>query len=224
MIRCCSIKASASKMNQGFGRSEVYSLGNVATLNPPDNRFKLKPYDFCPFITSIRVVQSFSHFAKSTKVLMSYTMPKTITVERKPLLANKILPYLRLMWFSVGFQYCIAPRIFNPHKLRSIIPTLENPYGFWPQTGCVTVPGREAVFLVARQRFPCRSRFNFSVKNMENMLPCNAICDIMHIDFSRNIYIVEQMMHPLVFNLSSLSQMKAHKIWKFGMFWDILRQ
>ena len=45
--------------------------------------------------------------------------------------------------------------------------TLENRYGFWPQTGCVTVTGREAAFLVARQRFPYRSRFNFSVKNME---------------------------------------------------------
>ena len=66
--------------------------------------------------------------------------------------------------------------------------TLENRYGCWPQTGCVTVPGREAPFLVARERFPYRSRFNFSVKNMENMLPCNAICDIMHIDFSREIY------------------------------------
>ena len=66
--------------------------------------------------------------------------------------------------------------------------TLENRYGFWPQTGCVTVPGREAAFLVARQRFPYRSRFIFSVKNMENMLPCNAICDIMHIDLSRKIY------------------------------------
>ena len=65
---------------------------------------------------------------------------------------------------------------------------LENRYGFWSQTGCVTVPGREAAFLVARQRFPYRSRFNFSVTNMENMLPCNAICDIMHIDFSRKIY------------------------------------
>ena len=66
--------------------------------------------------------------------------------------------------------------------------TLENRYGFWPQTGCVTVPGCEATFLVSRQRFPYRSRFNFSVKNMENMLRCNAICDIMHIDFSRKIY------------------------------------
>ena len=66
--------------------------------------------------------------------------------------------------------------------------TLENRYGFWPQTGCVAVPGCEAAFLVARQRFPYRSRFNFSVKNMENMLPCNAICDIMHIDFSKKIY------------------------------------
>ena len=27
-------------------------------------------------------------------------------------------------------------------------------YGFWPQIGCVTIPGREAAFLVARQRFP----------------------------------------------------------------------
>ena len=51
-----------------------------------------------------------------------------------------------------------------------------------------TVPGREAAFLVARQRFPYRSRFNSSVKNVENMLPCNAICDIMHIDFRREIY------------------------------------
>ena len=42
--------------------------------------------------------------------------------------------------------------------------TLENRYGFWPQTGCVTVPGCEAAFLVARWRFPYRSRFNFSVK------------------------------------------------------------
>ena len=66
--------------------------------------------------------------------------------------------------------------------------TLGNRYGFWPQTGCVTVPGREAAFLVARQRFPYRSRFNFSVKNMENMLPCNAICEITHIDFSRKMY------------------------------------
>ena len=66
--------------------------------------------------------------------------------------------------------------------------TLENRYGFWPQTGCVTVPGYEAAFLVARQRFPYRSRFNFSAKNMENMLLSNAICDIMHIDFSRKIY------------------------------------
>ena len=66
--------------------------------------------------------------------------------------------------------------------------TLENRYGFWPQTGCVTVPGCEAAFLVARQRFPYRSRFNFSVKTMENMLPGNAICDMMHIDFSRKIY------------------------------------
>ena len=66
--------------------------------------------------------------------------------------------------------------------------TLENRYGFWPQSGCVTVPGCKAAFLVARQRFPYRSRFNFSVKNMENRLPCNAICDIMHIDFSRKIY------------------------------------
>ena len=66
--------------------------------------------------------------------------------------------------------------------------TLENRYGFWPQTGCVTVPGCEAAFLVARQRFPCHSRFNFLVKNMENMLPCNAICDTMHIYFSRKIY------------------------------------
>ena len=65
---------------------------------------------------------------------------------------------------------------------------LGNRYGSWPQTGCVTVPGCEAAFLVARQRFPYRSRFNFSVKNMENMLLCNAICDIMHIDFSRKIY------------------------------------
>ena len=66
--------------------------------------------------------------------------------------------------------------------------TLENRYGSWPQTGCVTVPGREAAFLGARQRFPYRSRFNFSVKNRENMLPCNAICDVMHIDLSRKIY------------------------------------
>ena len=73
--------------------------------------------------------------------------------------------------------------VHSPHK-----GTLENRYGFWPQTGCVTVPGCEAAFLVARQRFPYHSRFNFSVKNMENMLPCNAICDIMHIDFSRKIY------------------------------------
>ena len=64
---------------------------------------------------------------------------------------------------------------------------LGNRYGFWPQTGCVTVPGCEAAFLVARQRFPYRSRFNFSVKNMENMLLCNVICDIMHIDFNRKI-------------------------------------
>ena len=101
--------------------------------------------------------------------------------------------------------------------------TLENRYGFWTQTGCVTVPGCEAAFLVARQRFPYRSRFNFSVKNMKNMLPCNTICDIMQIDFSKK-YIVEQMMHPLAFNRSSLSQMAAHKIWTFEMFWDILRQ
>ena len=66
--------------------------------------------------------------------------------------------------------------------------TLENRYGSWPQTGCVTVPGCEAAFLVARQRSPYRSRFNFSVKNMENMPLFNAICDIMHIDFSRKIY------------------------------------
>ena len=66
--------------------------------------------------------------------------------------------------------------------------TLENRYGFWPQTGCVTVPGCEAAVLVARQRFPYRSRFNFSVKNMENMPLCNAICDTMHIDFNRKIY------------------------------------
>ena len=66
--------------------------------------------------------------------------------------------------------------------------TLANRYGFWPQTGCVTVPGREAAFLVARQRFPYGSRFNFSVKNMENILPCNAIRNTMHIDFSRKIY------------------------------------
>ena len=70
----------------------------------------------------------------------------------------------------------------------SLMNTLENRYGFWPQTGCVTVPGREAAFLVARQRFPYRSRFNFSVKNMENMLLWNAICDIMHIDFNRKMY------------------------------------
>ena len=38
------------------------------------------------------------------------------------------------------------------------------------------------------QRFPYCSRFNFSVKNMENMLPCNAICDTVHIHFSRKIY------------------------------------
>ena len=73
-------------------------------------------------------------------------------------------------------------------KVCQGIHTLENRYGFWPQTGCVTVPGCEAAFLVARQRFPYRSRFNFSVKNMENVLLCNAICDIMHIDFSRKIY------------------------------------
>ena len=48
--------------------------------------------------------------------------------------------------------------------------------------------GCEAAFLVGRQRFPYRSRFNFSVKNMENMLLCNAIFDIMHIDFSWKIY------------------------------------
>ena len=81
----------------------------------------------------------------------------------------------------------------RPHRENSPVTQtspepLENRYGFWPQTGCVTVPGREATFLVARQRFPYRSRFNFSVTNMENMLPCNAICDIMHIDFSRKIY------------------------------------
>ena len=35
---------------------------------------------------------------------------------------------------------------------------------------------------------------------------------------------MEQMMHPLAFNRSSLSQMKAHKMWMFRMFWDILRQ
>ena len=80
-----------------------------------------------------------------------------------------------------------------------------------------------AAFLVTGQRFPYRSRFNFSVKNMENMLLCNTVCDIMHIDFSRKIYL-EQMMHPLAFNRSSLSQMKAHKMWMFGMFWNILRQ
>ena len=73
-------------------------------------------------------------------------------------------------------------------KICMTIFTLENRYGFWPQTGCVTVPGRDAAFLVARQRFPYRSRFNFSVKNMENMLLWNAICDIMHIDFNRNLY------------------------------------
>ena len=60
-----------------------------------------------------------------------------------------------------------------------------------------------------------------TVKNMENMLPCNAICDIMHIDFSRKIYC--KMMHPLAFDRNSLSQMKAHKMWMFGMFWNILR-
>ena len=32
------------------------------------------------------------------------------------------------------------------------------------------------------------ARFNFSVKNMENMLSCNAICDTMHIDYNRKIY------------------------------------
>ena len=66
--------------------------------------------------------------------------------------------------------------------------TLENRYGFWPQPGCVTVPGGEAAFLVARQRFPYRSQFNFSVKNMENMLSCNSISGMMHIHFSRKIY------------------------------------
>ena len=78
------------------------------------------------------------------------------------------------------------------------------------QTGCVTVPGCEAVFLVARQRFPYHLRFNFSVKNMENMLLCNAICDIMHIDFSRKIYCGANDT-SIGFNRSSLSQMKAHK-------------
>ena len=68
------------------------------------------------------------------------------------------------------------------YKLRLPAPFAKS------QTGCVTVPGREAPFLVARQRFPYRSRFNFSVKNMEHMLLCNAICDQMHIDFSRKIY------------------------------------
>ena len=52
--------------------------------------------------------------------------------------------------------------LFAMHRgPRSIPFTLGNRYGFWPQTGCVTVPGCEAVFLVARQRFPYRSRFNF---------------------------------------------------------------
>ena len=78
--------------------------------------------------------------------------------------------------------------IIFAHIISIAMNTLENRYGFWPQTGCVlTVPGCEAALLVARQRLPYRSRFNFSVKNMENMLPCNALCDIMHIDFSRKI-------------------------------------
>ena len=87
-------------------------------------------------------------------------------------------------WYhtSSDHDHAIAYNI-QPHHT-----TLENHYGFWPQTGCVTVPGREAAFLVDRQRFPYCSRFNFSVKSMENMLSCNAMCDIMHIDFSRKIY------------------------------------
>ena len=53
---------------------------------------------------------------------------------------------------------------------------------------CVTVPGREAAFLVARQRFPYRSRFNFSVENVNNMLLRYAICDVIYIDFIRKPY------------------------------------
>ena len=101
--------------------------------------------------------------------------------------------------------------------------TLENRYGFWPQTGCITIPGREAAFLVARQRFPYRSRFNFSVKTWK-ICYCAMQSAIKCISISLGKYIVEQMMHPLAFSRSSSSQTKAHKMWMLPMFWDILRQ
>ena len=101
--------------------------------------------------------------------------------------------------------------------------TLENRYGFWRQTGCEAVLGCEAAFLVAQQRFPYRSRFNFSVKTWKICYrPMQSATQCISISVGK--YIVEQMMHPLAFNRSSLSQMKAHKMWMCGMFWDILRQ
>ena len=93
-------------------------------------------------------------------------------------------------WVNICRAVAVPVWLSTWHTWRVYLATLtlENRYGSWPQTGCVTVPGREAAFLVARQRFPYRSRLNFSVKNMENMLLCNAICDTMHIYFSRKIY------------------------------------
>ena len=54
--------------------------------------------------------------------------------------------------FSVVNTYAIQDTC-----LFHILTTLENRYGFWPQTGCVTVPGREAAFLVVQQQFPYHS-------------------------------------------------------------------
>ena len=110
-------------------------------------------------------------------------------------------------WFA---QWLGAYLACHPGGTYTHLFTLENRYGFWPPADCVTVPGRQAAFLVARQRFPYRSRFNFQSKTWKiwySAVQSATQC----ISIPLGKYIVEQMMHPLAFNLSLLSQMKAHK-------------
>ena len=65
------------------------------------------------------------------------------------------------------------------------------------QTGCVTVPGREAAFLVARHFLTARDlifqskTWNICYCAMQSVTKCILI--------SVGKYIVEQMMHPLAF-------------------------
>ena len=73
-------------------------------------------------------------------------------VARSPVDNNSALAQI-IAWHRTGEKSLPEPMMTHL--------TLENRYGFWPQSGCVTVPGCKAAFLVARQRFPYRSRFNF---------------------------------------------------------------